>query len=450
MRSIAGRGKKGPSKRQPTLRVQDFGSPLPPVYGPVTRVPVCGSWKIPLVLGGIFVAVNLLTSTLSAPAQAAPFIPEDFGPSQRQAWRPANEVAPNLLLSTLAAPERDAYLWSNRTIAQPVPGSWSSSTLPLLRTDPLPFAFEDWQGQPPAKAPARWDAPNLLTSTLAAPPIRLTDWSGTRGLARSYGFEPPNLLATTLAALPATAPFTPADWSTPRAQATRYAFDQQNLLLTALAPTAPVVLPFAQYDWPLPKIAARIYTFDAPNPALTTLSLTVQPAPFTPYGWTTTPVKPWQSGSWASTTLPLLRTDPLPFQAPIEGGKIVRPWRSAWDAQNLLLTTLAAQALADVLPFAQYDWKLPYPRGPVQDFTIAVPVVLQDVPPPAAGSAVTIYSGVSTADGVTYHTGISRPTIKLTPTGPGTYTVEKEHKVSGDLNPGIISQETYLIDGEIP
>jgi hypothetical protein len=287
---------------------------LNPAPDPVLRAPVFTPQRISLAVGGVFLAVNLLTSTLSAPAEAAPFIPEDFGPSQRQVGRPANDAQQNLLLSTLAAPERDVYLWPNRTIGQPVPGSWSSSTLPLLRTDPLPFAFEDWQGQASARTPSRWDAPNLLTSTLAAPPIRVTDWSGTRSVTRAYGFEP------------------------------------QNLLLTTLAPAAPVVLPFAQYDWPAPKVAARRYTFDAPNPTLTTLTLTVQPAPFTPYDWSVRKTPANQDGAWSSSTLPLFAT------------------------------------VLDVLPFAQYDWKLPYQRGPVQDFTIAVPVVLQDVPPPVVES----------------------------------------------------------------
>lgn len=66
------------------------------------------------------------------------------------------------------------------------------------------------------------------------------------------------------------------------------------------------------------------------------------------------------------------------------------------------------------------------------------------------GSIVGKYSGVSTANGVTYFKGISSPTIILTDAEGGTFNVLKSHQVSGDLNPGTVTRETYIIDGELP
>lgn len=66
------------------------------------------------------------------------------------------------------------------------------------------------------------------------------------------------------------------------------------------------------------------------------------------------------------------------------------------------------------------------------------------------GSAVVFFNGVSMADGASHHQGISRPTVQLTPAGGGTYTVTVEHRISGNLNPGMVNAESYLIDGELP
>ena len=67
-----------------------------------------------------------------------------------------------------------------------------------------------------------------------------------------------------------------------------------------------------------------------------------------------------------------------------------------------------------------------------------------------AGSTVIFFQGVSTANGVTYFKGVSRPTISLADAGGGTYTVTKTHELSGDLKPDALHRETYLIDGELP
>lgn len=68
----------------------------------------------------------------------------------------------------------------------------------------------------------------------------------------------------------------------------------------------------------------------------------------------------------------------------------------------------------------------------------------------APGAVVVFFRGVSTADGASQHKGISRPTVQLTAAGGGNYNVAVTHQVSGNLNPGMISAESYLIDGELP
>lgn len=65
------------------------------------------------------------------------------------------------------------------------------------------------------------------------------------------------------------------------------------------------------------------------------------------------------------------------------------------------------------------------------------------------GNTVTIFSGISRANGVTQHQGISSPTFQLTDLGGGQYTVVKEHRPHGEA-PGSISDITYLIDGQLP
>ena len=66
------------------------------------------------------------------------------------------------------------------------------------------------------------------------------------------------------------------------------------------------------------------------------------------------------------------------------------------------------------------------------------------------GSTVLFYNGVSTANGTTYHQGISRPAIALADAGGGTYTVTKTGAISGYLRPDRVSHESYLIDGQLP
>lgn len=77
---------------------------------------------------------------------------------------------------------------------------------------------------------------------------------------------------------------------------------------------------------------------------------------------------------------------------------------------------------------------------------------LASVPSPFGSSGVVVifYNGVSKADGVTYFSGISRPTVALAPAGGGNYTVMVTGSVSGDLRPDRVSHESYLIDGQLP
>jgi hypothetical protein len=61
----------------------------------------------------------------------------------------------------------------------------------------------------------------------------------------------------------------------------------------------------------------------------------------------------------------------------------------------------------------------------------------------AFAPVLTVFSGVSVADGVTYYKGISRPTVVPVP-------LSVSGGVSGNLRPDAVSRETYLIDGELP
>jgi len=66
-----------------------------------------------------------------------------------------------------------------------------------------------------------------------------------------------------------------------------------------------------------------------------------------------------------------------------------------------------------------------------------------------AGSTVLFYNGISKANGVVFFKGISKPNIVLTDAGGGTYTVAKTHQVH-NMKTDSVSDETYIIDGELP
>lgn len=68
---------------------------------------------------------------------------------------------------------------------------------------------------------------------------------------------------------------------------------------------------------------------------------------------------------------------------------------------------------------------------------------------PASGSIVLIYSGVSKADGLSQHQGISRPIVQLADAGGGTYTVTKVAGIS-NMKADSVTEHTYLIDGDLP
>lgn len=65
------------------------------------------------------------------------------------------------------------------------------------------------------------------------------------------------------------------------------------------------------------------------------------------------------------------------------------------------------------------------------------------------GSVVVVYDGLSMADGLTTHKGISRPHIILIPAGGGFFTVSKD-STETDMRSDVIHKETYIIDGELP
>lgn len=66
-----------------------------------------------------------------------------------------------------------------------------------------------------------------------------------------------------------------------------------------------------------------------------------------------------------------------------------------------------------------------------------------------AGDIVTFFSGISKADGVTQHSGISGPTIQLADAGGGTYNVTITYEIYAETDDSI-SDTTYLINGQIP
>ena len=124
---------------------------------------------------------------------------------------------------------------------------------------------------------------------------------------------------------------------------------------------------------------------------------------------------------------------------PTEGSVVISG--SVPSFTKLLLPTEGLIAISGNTPNLQFSF------GPAEGNVI----ISGNIPTfgSGGGSVVIFYDGVSMADGVTMHQGLSRPTLSIVSAGGGTYTVTHLSSES-DMNPGILGKETYLIDGNLP
>lgn len=155
-----------------------------------------------------------------------------------KALAPVDALPPNLLLTTLAQPFRQA--------------DW-----PAARIRPY---------SPPDAAP-----PNLLLTALARP-FNVTDWPAAAFRLYQQETHPPNLLVTTLYA---PAPFAQFDWPTARAQMRA---DTSWIQGTPLPLLVPSVLPFGLFEWSAARAAAGAVYDQPPNLLTSTLAPVPPPA----------------------------------------------------------------------------------------------------------------------------------------------------------------------------
>lgn len=337
----------------------------------VTAIPFINSeWSRPPVRPPqvqVEQAPNLLLTTL-APVEI-PFVPIDWSiPRLRPAPSPP-EILSNLLSTTLKPPAvilvPRAPLYTPRP-TRPPPVRWEAPNLlesTLAPTVEIPFIPWEEPTRVAQRRPAPDEVPqNLLGTTLAptgipfvpsdAPPVR-------RGDARRLDVEP-NLLTSTLAPALAAAPFVPTDWPTPVRRAGPPPTEIiQNLLGTTLAPAAPAA-PFIPWvETPVPLRVSRAGAPPEQNLLLTTLAPLT--APFVPQDWLVPPRR--RVSPHIESPQNLLALD---------GSKGVpvhpRDWPTVATSPrsprlelppNLLGTTLAPTGI----PFVPFDWAIPQTRA---------------------------------------------------------------------------------------
>lgn len=98
-----------------------------------------------------------------------------------------------------------------------------------------------------------------------------------------------------------------------------------------------------------------------------------------------------------------------------------------------------------VLGFAAKQAMILKRRAPVQ-------VILGEVPRTFTGApcaTVITFDALWVADGLSYHKGLSRPTITMTPCPAGGFDVVVTGSLS-DMRPDLLSKETVTIDGDLP
>jgi hypothetical protein len=216
---------------------------------------------------------NLLLTVLAVAVVAVPFSQEDWPNRKRFGRVGVVDVAPNLLLTTLATPTPTPFKlidlpsrqrFNKRNI------DWNQNLLattlaPEIVADPLPFVQNNFPTRSIRKVYAQEDVPNLLQTTLAVTviPFSQNEFLYLRKIGRHSIDFSPNLLQTTLEPVVEVRPFVSFDWNWIRpTQRKQYDVDfLQNLLNTVLDPT--IVVTWAEYGAPFMFTAAN---WTDPNP----------------------------------------------------------------------------------------------------------------------------------------------------------------------------------------
>lgn len=214
-------------------------------------------------------------------------------------------------------------------------------------------------------------------------------------------------------------PFIPNDWKLPQTVTQLRQDVVQNLLGTTLSL---VLSPFAN-DWEIPQSIPKVDRTWLQNLLTTTLT-PLNPVPFAQFDWSR-PTAIYYANSnrtWVDSLKLLLQGQDVFFGAAGQG--------------------------------PSYTWNTPTPLGKLSDFSILVNLqetTLNGVGPPPPCAVVITYDGLWVADGLTYHQGLSRPTIAIVAchTGGTGNDIIVTSSIS-DMRPDMLSKETVTIDGKLP
>lgn len=285
------------------------------------------------------VAPNLLLTTLGTPV-GAPFAQRDIERSIRLRSR-SEADQPNVLLTTLAPAalyQPFVITWDGRAVPRQPRSDLEQRSLPLLvgQVASPPLTANDYDGRPRRGKVAR-DEPgsNMLLATVGAPFTQSEVDELRRGVVRD-SWQAPNVVLTTQAGAVLRAPI----FSPLRIARQPQSLETPNLLLTTLAPTG--TAPFTPFDWATVR-SARAGGRDswvAPNLALTTLA-PIQVRPFAQYDWLVAQRSVRRATAEPQGQPLTLTIVGLPFRTPDHERQPLRRARRVEDFSNLLTSALA-------------------------------------------------------------------------------------------------------------
>jgi hypothetical protein len=235
--------------------------------------------------------------------------------------RAPNFDPPNLSVSTLAPAVAAAPFtqvqWPNPRVTPLRARGWVFQGV-IVDEELLPFRSE-WRTPTKPAATQVFDAPNLLTTTLAAAPATMpfsqTEWPVVRRLAR-----PTETIAQAR-------PFYFDEgkpqkqdlWPAPAAWRRPITFDPPNLLHGTLTP-AVVVMPFSQCDWPVVlKVRRPTETIAQARP-----SFYQEVTPFQLLDWPN-PLRQWSTHVTWTQDRPFYYEDSVIVTAPTPRARITAP-----------------------------------------------------------------------------------------------------------------------------
>ncbi len=294
----------------------------------------------------VYATPNLLTTTLSTPVVAKPFLNTDLQ-TVRASTRTPEFSYPNLLVGTLAQTQAQVPFsqtqWVNPQTIRSAIADIYGYPLALKSVSQTPFSQTQWVNPSLlARGAQSTDTRNLLTGTLAPVAVetvvsRAPFVVQQNRLLQQLPIATGNLLVTTLAQTQST-PFSQTQWANP--QATRTATADSYASSIALL-TAVTQAPFSQTQWANPQIT-RTATADSYASSIALLTSVTQ-APFSQTQWSNPQAtRTATADSYASSIALLTAVTQAPFsQTQWSNPQLPRLTTASDQVVNMTLTVLS-------------------------------------------------------------------------------------------------------------